>query len=170
MAGVLKITIEESVETLKALLDDQRDAVDRSKVQVLWWIKTGQSTSVNYLAQMSGYHRTTVSKWLSKYRKGGLEALLAVHPKPGRTPKIRGEVRARLEKELQDPEGFGSYQEVQQWLQAVCGVKVAYKTVHGTVRYRLKAKLKRPRPRSEKQTPGAVESFKKTLETSLVEF
>ena len=38
--------------------------------------------------------------------------------------------------------------------------------VHKTVRYHLKAKLKQPRPRSEKQLPGAVESFKKTPETS----
>lgn len=170
MSGVLKITIEESAETLKTLLDKQRDAVSRSKVQVLWWLKIGEVTSVNKLAQVSGYHRTTVSRWLSQYRQGGLEALLAVHPKPGRTPKIRGEIRERLEKELQDPEGFGSYKEVQQWLQGVCGVKAAYKTVHGTVRYQLKAKLKRSRPRSEKQTPGAVEAFKKTLDSSLLEF
>ncbi|MBD2110062.1 helix-turn-helix domain-containing protein [Nodosilinea sp. FACHB-13] len=164
MAGVLRIGVEESVETLKTLLDEQRDAVSRSKVQVLWWIKTGQLSSVNALAQMSGYHRTTVSRWLSAYRQGGLEVLLAVQPKPGRPPKIRGAIRQRLERELQDPEGFGSYKEVQHWLQAVCGVKVAYKTVHGTVRYRLKAKLKRPRPVSPKQAPGAVEAFKKTLD------
>lgn len=170
MAGVLKIAIGESAETLKALLDEQRDAVSRSKVQVLWWLKTGRLTSVNQLAQISGYHRTTVSRWLCEYRQGGLEAMLTVHPKPGRTPKIRGEVRERLEKELQDPEGFGSYKEVQQWLQAVCGVKVAYQTVHGTVRYRLKTKLKRPRPKSDKQPLGAVESFKKTLDSSLLEF
>lgn len=169
MAGMLRITIEESAETLKTLLDKQHDAISRSKVQVLWWLKTGAVTSVNHLAHLSGYHRTTVSRWLSEYRQGGLEVLLAVHPKPGRTPKIRGEIRARLERELQDPEGFGSYKEVQQWLQGVCGLNVAYKTVHGTVRYRLKAKLKRPRPRSEKQAPGAVEAFKKTLDASLLE-
>ncbi|MBD1916453.1 winged helix-turn-helix domain-containing protein [Phormidium sp. FACHB-322] len=74
-----------------------------------------------------------------------------------------------MEPELQDPEGFGSYKEVQQWLQTVCGVNVAYKTVHGTVHYRLKAKLKRPRPRSEKQAPGAVEAFKRTLDASSLE-
>jgi transposase len=116
MAGVLRIWIEESVETLKALLDEQRDAVSRSKVQMLWWIKTQQLSSVNAMAQMSGYHRTTVSRWLSAYRQGGLEALLAVQPKPGRPPKIRGEVRERLERELEEPEGFGSYKEVQHWL------------------------------------------------------
>ncbi|MBD1916454.1 helix-turn-helix domain-containing protein [Phormidium sp. FACHB-322] len=75
MAGVLRIAIEESAETLKTLLDKQHAAVSRSKVQVLWWLKTGVVTSVNHLAQLSGYHRTTVSRWLSEYRQGGLGGL-----------------------------------------------------------------------------------------------
>ncbi|MBW4654593.1 MAG: helix-turn-helix domain-containing protein [Kaiparowitsia implicata GSE-PSE-MK54-09C] len=37
-------------------------------MQVLWWLKTGQATSVEQLAEISGYHRTTVSRWLSQYR------------------------------------------------------------------------------------------------------
>ncbi|WP_205369776.1 hypothetical protein [Thermoleptolyngbya sp. PKUAC-SCTB121] len=41
---------------------------------------------------------------------------------------------------------------------------VPYKTVHKTVRYRLKAKLKVPRPVSKKQTPGACESVQQTLQ------
>jgi transposase len=60
------------------------------------------------MAQRSGYHRTTVSRWLSAYRQGGLEALLAVQPKPGRPPKIQGEIRERLERELEDPDLTGS--------------------------------------------------------------
>ncbi|MBW4651591.1 MAG: hypothetical protein KME20_00780 [Kaiparowitsia implicata GSE-PSE-MK54-09C] len=44
--------------------------------------------------------------------------------------------------------------------------QVPYKTVHKTVRYGLKAQLKVPRPVSEKQTPGAVESFQQTLDSS----
>jgi putative transposase len=67
----------------------------------------------------------------------------------------------RLSKELQDPEGFSSYKEVHQWLTSCCEVKVAYRTVHQWVRYRLKGKLKVPRPVSEKQKKGAVEEFKK---------
>jgi len=36
---------------------------------------------------------------------------------------------------------------------------VAYRTVHQWARYRLKGKLKVPRPVSEKQKAGAVEEF-----------
>jgi hypothetical protein len=40
---------------------------------------------------------------------------------------------------------------------------VAYRTVHQWARYRLKSKLKVPRPVSEKQKSGAPEEFKKTV-------
>jgi hypothetical protein len=68
----------------------------------------------------------------------------------------------RLSKELQEPEGFNSYKEVHQWLTSCCEVKwhIAQYTM---ARYRLKRKLKVPRPVSEKQNPGVVEEFKKTL-------
>jgi putative transposase len=69
----------------------------------------------------------------------------------------------KLSKELQDLEGFNSYKKVHQWLTICCEVKVAYCTVHQWVRYRLKGKLKVPRPVSKKQKPGVIEEFKKTL-------
>ncbi|MEM9004116.1 MAG: helix-turn-helix domain-containing protein [Cyanobacteria bacterium P01_F01_bin.86] len=145
MAGVLKIEIAESADTLKQVLQQQQEATQRSKVQVLWWLKTGKANRVNQLAELSGYHRTTVSRWLSQYRQGGLETLLEVHPKPGRPAAIAGNIRQRLQQELEKPEGFGSYKEIQEWLQTVCGVQIPYKTVHKTVRYSLKAELKQSR-------------------------
>jgi len=67
----------------------------------------------------------------------------------------------KLSQELPQPEGFSSYKEVHQWLTTCCEVKVAYQTVHQWARYRLKSKLKVPRPVSEKQKPGAPEELKK---------
>jgi hypothetical protein len=43
---------------------------------------------------------------------------------------------------------------------------VAYRTVHQWTKYRLKGKLKVPRPVSEKQKAGAVEEFKKNSQFS----
>lgn len=165
MSGVLKLEISETADELQALMNQQQRASQRSKVQVLWWLKSGQASGVGQLAQMSGHHRTTVSRWLSQYRQGGLATLVKVAPRSGRPRAISGEVLSQLQSELQEPEGFKSYKEVQQWLAAVQGQRVPYKTVHKTVRYRLKAKLKAPRPASEKQTPGACESFEQTLDT-----
>lgn len=59
------------------------------------------------------------------------------------------------------PEGFNSYTEIQTWLKAVEGVEASYKVVHDTVRYRMKAKLKVPRPVGIKYCKEAEEEFKK---------
>ncbi|MBD1826825.1 hypothetical protein NDI47_07955 [Microcoleus vaginatus GB1-A2] len=67
----------------------------------------------------------------------------------------------RLSKKLLQPEGFSSYKEVHQWLTSCCEVEVSYRTVHQWARYRLKGKLKVPRPVSEKLKKGAVEELKK---------
>ncbi|MGK7951494.1 MAG: transposase [Xenococcaceae cyanobacterium] len=161
MSGVLKIEIVESEATLKKLLTQQKSAKTVERVQVIYWLKTNQANSVGHLAVMVGRHRTTVSRWLSKYRQGGLEALLTIESSPGRTATIPPEVLTKLKEELSDPEGFSSYGEIQTWLETVCDVKVSYKVVHDTVRYRLKAKLKVPRPVNIKQKKGAIENFKK---------
>ena len=156
------LLIAESVEELKARMDQQTKAVQRSKLQVLWWLNTGEATTVKQVVQWSGYHRSSVSRWLKQYREGGLDALLAQKPRPGRPRAITGPVLEHLKRELEDPEGFESYGEVQRWLSLLQGQEVPYKTVHKTVRYYLKAKLKVPRPVSEKQEPGAVKAFKET--------
>jgi transposase len=92
---------------------------------------------------------------------GGMEKLLFQKPRSGRPKIMNCETIGRLSKEVQEPEGFSSYKEVHQWLTSCCELKVAYRTVHQWARYRLKRKLKVPRPVSEKQKAGAVEEFKK---------
>ena len=161
MSGVLKIEIVESEATLKKLLTQQKSAKTVERVQVLYWLKTNQANSVGHLAAMLGRHRTTVSRWLSKYRREGLKALLTIESSPGRSAIIPPLAIALLKQELADPEGFSSYGEIQTWLETVCEVKASYKVVHDTVRYRLKAKLKVPRPVHIKQEKGAIENFKK---------
>ena len=80
MAGVLKIEISESAEFLKTHLNQESIAIKRAKLQILWWLQTGQSSEVKDLAKRGGHHRTTVSRWLSAYRRGGLDELLSVKP------------------------------------------------------------------------------------------
>ena len=117
---------------------------------------------------MLGRHPTTVSRWLSRYRKGGIEALLTIKSSPGRPTSIPPEAIAKLKEELSSPEGFSSYGEIQTWLETVCDLKISYKVVHDTVRYRLKAKLKVPRPVNIKQQEGAITDFKKKLGQQII--
>lgn len=166
MSGVVKIDITESSEFLKTLLTQQKTARGKERVQALYLLRTKQVETVQQLAIVLGRNRVTVQRWLSQYRTGGLKELLAIDKPKGRPRSIPEWAITALKKELKDPEGFESYGEVQTWLQAVLGIKANYHVVHNLVRYKLKAKLKVARPRSNEQDPQAIENFKKNSQMS----
>jgi len=85
--------------------------------------------------------------------------LLEVKHAPGQAPLVT-EALERLKQRLQDPQGFHSYGQIQQWLATELKLNI-YKTVYQLVRYRLNAKLKVPRPQSLKQHPESQSHFKK---------
>lgn len=163
MPRSLQLEINESVEYLEKSYKQARYASHKERLQMLWWLKSGQVKQHQELSRRLGRDGSTITRWLQKYRDGGLAALLEIKTAPGRTPVIRGQVLEKLQARLNQPEGFKSYGEIVQWLQQECDLSVDYKTVHQTVRYRLGAKLKVPRPHSIKQDEQAVETFKKTF-------
>jgi putative transposase len=161
MSGVVKIHIAETEEVLKTLLLKVESPQNKERIQTLYWLKTKRVTTVLEIATLLGRHRTTVQRWLSNYRQGGLERLLEERKSPGRPKLMTPGIIERLLVELQEAEGFHSYQEVQRWLLSCCDLQVSYRTVHQWVRYRLQGKLKVPRPVSIKQKQGVVEELKK---------
>jgi transposase len=157
------LEIAESEAELKKQLQQVREAIQKEKLQMLWWLKSGQITQQQEIGQRLGRNTATITRWLQKYRRGGLKALLAIHKAPGSQCKIQGEVLADLKRQLQDPEGFSSYGAIVEWLEEKHGLKVEYGTVYATVRLRLGAKLKTARPQSYRQNAQSVTAFKKTL-------
>ena len=130
---------------------------------MLSWLKNGEVKTCKELVKRLNRGHATITRWLKKYKQGGLQGLLEVKYAPGKETIFPRSAIASLEQRLQQPEGFKSYGEVQQWLKTEFGVIAAYKTVHKLLRYKLKAKLKVPRPRSIKQHPSAQEVFKHYL-------
>ena len=166
MSGVVKIDISESAETLKKLLTTAKTPQEKERLQTLYWLKTQTVTTVKQIAIMLGRNRVTVQKWLHKYRTGGLNRLLEPKTNLGGRPRsIPESVIDKLKEELQKPEGFQSYGEIQHWLTTCFEINVPYRTVHELVRYKLKSKLKVPRPQHIKQNSEARESFKKNCQT-----
>lgn len=92
--------------------------------------------------------------------------MLEVKHAPEKIPLIRGGNLERLKQRLQEPTGFHSYGDIQQWLARELGLNLAYKTVYQLVRYQLKAKLKVPRPQSLEQHPESQSNLKKTANCS----
>lgn len=168
MSRVVQINITESPSELKQLLKSQKIADGKERVQVLYLLKTNQVKTVQQLASLIGRNRATVQRWLSPYRTGGLKKMLTVGKSTGRTALIPLWAVKRLKKELNDPQGFESYEEIRRWLAAELGIQVKYDVVHNLVHDKLKASLKVARSKSNEQQPDAVAHFKKELPLNLM--
>lgn len=161
MSGVLKIDITESAKILKGLLHQQPSVRHKERLQALYWLKSGQATTRLELSKLLSRGESTIYRWLKLYKAGGLDTLLEIKPRPGKPAMVCGEALDKLKGRLCEPSGFESYGAIQQWLADECDLQVPYKTVHKTVRYRLKAKLKVPRPRSRQTDEAQQQAYKK---------
>jgi transposase len=85
MARQLIVAIAESAESLEQQLKHSRTASQKERLQMLWWLKTGQITQHQTLAKRLGRDGSTVTRWLQKYRQGGLSELLALKSAPGKS-------------------------------------------------------------------------------------
>lgn len=159
-----QVSVSESLEQLEKSLHKARTASQKERLQMLVWLKQGVVSSRNELAARCNRNIATITRWLARYKQGGLKALLATRHAPGATRKIQGEALEKLKARLAQPEGFGSYGEIQQWLAQTCQLTVEYGTLYRVVRYELKAKLKVPRPRALSQDPQKLNAFQKKLQ------
>jgi transposase len=146
-------TITESAEELQRRFRAEKDAQKRQRLQALYLLIMGQATSRLAVAELLAVHRHTVRAWLAAYERGGLQALLTIKKAPGKRSTLSPTVRAKLQTRLLQPRGFGSYREIQHYLATDHHVRLAYSTVHGIVRYQLRAKPKAPRRSHPKKSP-----------------
>ncbi len=100
MSGVVLIEIRETESELKAVLREEKDATRHEKLQVVYWLKTKTVETVLSVAVRLGKHRTTIQRWLSSYREGGIEKLLFQKPRSGRPRIMNPETVERLSNQL----------------------------------------------------------------------
>lgn len=166
MANHFRVQVHESRDQLEHRLQRASTASSRERLQMLYWIKTKAIATRQELAQRLGRNESTVYRWLQRYAQGGIAALLEVKTAPGKASKLTPAAMEQLQRRLANPKGFKSYGQIQRWLKRQHGIVLAYKSVHHLVRYKLKAKLKVPRPRSAKASPVVQAAFKKNLAPS----
>jgi transposase len=142
------------LDALRAELRHERHAERKRRLHLLVLIASGEVRTRQEAAEHLAVHRITIGRWLNGYQDEGLAGLLRIG-----TPGAPAEQRTlspaayeALQARLAEPEGFGSYTEIQQWLAESWGEEVPYQAVHRVVQGRLKAKLKRSRPRHPKKT------------------
>jgi transposase len=159
--------IQESIQELLALMRAQKDPRLRMRVHLLYLLKARIATTRRQAAHILGVHRKTVGQWLNTYQQQGLDALLVIGTHSNRELSIPESVLTALSEQLSQPEGFPSYKAVQHWLEEAHQLCLPYSTVHGIVRYQLKAKLKVGRRSHAKKDPNASKAFREELPDKL---
>ena len=159
--------IQESVFELKQLLKAERKPRRRERLQMLYLFRTGQAKTRKSAAQMLSVHRTTVSRWLDDYERGGLGRLLHMKTKPNHQSSLPLHVLHTLKRKLRRRRGFDSYKSIQRWLQKRYSLCIPYSTIHGIVRYGLKAKLKVGRKSHVKKNEKEGVAFKENISSIL---
>jgi transposase len=139
-------TIHESADHLKHLFKQERQPAKQQRLHALYLLASGQARYRQEVATLLGVDRNTVGRWLAQYAQGGLAALLDVYVPAGKAPALTPEQLAQLQQALAQPQGFASYGTIRQWIATTLGVSLTYNAVHKLVRYKLRAKLKVPRP------------------------
>lgn len=168
MSRPFKIEIAESEEELKQRLQTVSSGIQKEKLQMLWWLKSGQVNQQQEIGKRLARDTSTVTRWLQKYKASGLSGLLEIKKAPGANRKINSSALAALKQELETGKGFSSYGAIVEWLKKEHGQNIEYATVYAWVRYRLKAKLKVPRPQSHNQNEKLVSEFKKNSASFLI--
>lgn len=160
--SIKHIEIKESSEQIQELMLKEKDVRCKERLQVLYWLKTGQMKTIGEGAKRIGRFRDTVSDWLVKYETGGLEELLTRRAAPGSQSQIHGKVFKALKDRVNSPKGFNSYHDIQLWLKETFNLEVSYNTVFYVCHHKLNTSPKVPRPTNPKQDIEQVEAFKKT--------
>ncbi len=145
--------IHESADALKHRLHQERDPRKRQRLHLLYLLASGQARRRCQAAHLLGVERNTIGRWLTLYQQGGLEALLDIYVPAGKAPAVAPEQLAQLRQRLQQPDGFASYGEIQQWIATTFGVQMGYHAVHTLVHDKLRARPKVARPSHEKKVP-----------------
>jgi len=159
-------SIRESAHELKQLRSHERHPVKQQRLQALYMLASGQARFRSDVARLLGVDRNTVGRWLERYAQGGLDALLALYVPPGKVPALPPDHVVELQQALQQPQGFGSYKKVRQWIQHTFGITLTYNATHKLVRYKLGAKLKVARP-SHIKNAEAIAAFRETFADQL---
>ena len=75
MSRPFQIEISESLEELEKALKYATSASSKERLQMLYWLKSGQVSSRQALAERLGRDEATITRWLRKYKDGGCSSL-----------------------------------------------------------------------------------------------
>lgn len=160
MPATFQIQVSEPAVELKARLR-KTDAYLRPRITMLLYISKGV-TAVSVLCTKIGISAPTLRLWKTKYRDGGLEALVLEgrggDKRSGITPAQKQLIVAKLSN---PKDALRSYKEAQTWLKEELGIAKEYHALNKYLKRNFGTKLKVGRKSHIKKDEAAVAVFKK---------
>lgn len=126
----LVIQWNESEEELYGLLRRERNGHRRARYQALWMLRRGYN--ISEVSQSVGVDYRTVQRWVSWYRKDGLDAVIRRTPgyaAPGQPSRLNREQIVLL-MEQADTGAFRTVRDAMGWVEREFGVKYTYTGMH----------------------------------------
>lgn len=160
--------IRESESELKRLMKSSRPMIAK-RLHALLVFKRYEDVGISkrLVADAIGVNHNSIQTWRTLYIEGGIKLLMS-HCNIGYKPSvINDEQEQALKKQLNNPQnGMVGFIELLDWFNKAFNKEVNYKTFHGFVVRKFKAKIKTARKVHIKKDAGAAEAFKKTSNKS----
>ena len=164
MASPTLFTIKESEKEIIKLIKSGTPMLSK-RLRALLVFKRHEKTGISKreVADEIGVNHNSIQTWRSAYISGGVEQLKK-HSNTGYKPcLVSVGQEAALKQKLNDPSnGVVGFVELLDWFNGTFKTDIKYKTFHGLVVRKFKAKIKVARKVHIKKDPEAVEAFKKT--------
>jgi transposase len=164
MASPKIFSIKESENDLKKLIKSSNPMIAKRLHALLIFKRHEQEgISKRIVADQIGVNHNSIQTWRSLYIREGVELLMS-HSNIGYKPsKITKKQEKALSRQLNNPHnGIVGFIELLDWFNTTFKTTINYKTFHGFVVRKFKAKIKVARKVHIKQDPEAVKAFKKT--------
>lgn len=164
MSSPKSFRIKESESDIRKLMKSSNAMIGK-RLHALLVFKRNEDSGISRrdVADETGVNHNSVQAWRSSYVKAGIKALMS-HSNTGHKPsKINKDQENELRIKLSDPaNGIVGFNELLNWFNKRFATKINYKTFHGFVVRKFKAKIKVARKFHVKKDSQAVEAFKKT--------
>ena len=163
-AGGMKLTLHSAgdLDQLRQRVAAERHALQRDRWRAVLLVAE-EELEGDEAARRLGRSPRFVDEWVGRYRRGGLEALVARKP-PGARPKLSPEqverLKARIDAGPLPEDGVCTLRgkAVVRILENEFGVRHTIGSIY-SVLHRIGYSCLAPRPRHEKNDPAAIEAF-----------
>jgi len=156
--------IKESESAIKKLIKSSNAMIGKRLHALLIFKRhEGRGISKRQVADAIAVNHNSVQSWRTLYIEGGINKLIS-HANIGYKPnKINPQQAKALQKKLSNPaNGMVGFKELLDWFNTTFKTEINYKTFHGYVVRKFKAKIKVAHKSHVKKDLVAIEVFKKT--------